>query len=507
MSNIVEVPEGSVIQNVSPATGKPLPPVRVATDAQVLEAVERAREAQRSWAGLSWSERKRRLLRFRDALNDNMERITNIVTLENGKAPLEGDLHEVLVLMIHVHHLAMRSKKILRPQPVHLHLFWPLKRSRIEYVPRGVVGVIGPWNFPLNLSVVDALMAIAAGNAAVLKPSEYTPLCALKVKEVFDESGMDPDLLQVVPGGRSTGEALVKSGVDMVMFTGSVAAGRKVAAACGERLIPCVTELGGKDVAIVLPDADMGKAVRRVAFGGLLNTGQACAGYERILVPRPMFDPFVRALSEFVGKLRVGDGTRDPNVEVGAITMPQQLETIERHVADARAKGAKIHVGGHRMELGGGRYYAPTVITEVTDDMDCWTEETFGPLIPIRAYDTVDEAVEMANDTPYGLTAYVLTGSSRHGEAVGRRLDVGSVIVNDMPFNKGIPEAPWGGVKNSGLGRIGGDESLRALCHRKHINSPRIDVELPWSFPYRGRNRVFVKLLRWLLRDPQSRVV
>lgn len=506
-SNVVDGPDGRMIQNVSPASGKPLPPVAVASDAQVQEAVRRAREAQRGWAASGWRERKRRLLRFRDALNDNLERIADIIVLENGKAPIEAKLHEVLVLMIHVHHLAMRAERILRGHPVHLHLFWPLKRSRIEYDPRGVVGVIAPWNFPLNLGVVDAMMAIAAGNAAVLKPSEYTPLCALRAKEIFDESGMDPDLLQVVPGDGATGAALVRSGVDMVMFTGSVASGRKVAAACGERLIPCVTELGGKDVAIVLPDADLGKAVRRVALGGVLNAGQACAGYERILVHRSLFDPFVRELTAFVSELRVGDGTRDPNVEVGAITMPDQLQTIERHVEDARTKGATIHVGGQRLELGEGRFYAPTVLTGVTDDMACWREESFGPIIPVRAYDALDEAVTVANDTPYGLTAYVLTGSSRHGEAVARQLHVGSVIINDMPFNKGLPEAPWGGVKESGLGRIGGVESLRALCHPKHINGPRFDLELPWGYPYRGRNRRFVRFLRWLLRDPQSRLV
>lgn len=494
MDNIV----GDQIRNAEPATGKALPPVKVTSPQEVHRAVASARAAQEGWAALGFDGRKRKLLAFRDLVYDHTDELITLIARQNGKPRFEA-LHEVISVIDFAHYFATRSKKILRDRRIWLHLFWPLKRSRIQYVPRGVVGIISTWNFPLWIPIGDVIVALAAGNSVVLKPSEWAPHTSLRARELFAEAGIDPDVVQVIPGGADTGTALVEAEPDMVTFTGSVAAGRKVAAACGERLIPVIAELGGKDPVIVLPDADLENAARHVVTGAFYNCGQTCASMERVLVHESMYEPFVQRVVELTQELRVEDALAagTAHTDVGPLTVPHQIQVVQQHVEDAISGGATILTGGRAAPAAdAGRFFEPTVLIDVTGEMLCWREETFGPLLPIRKYSSVDEAVEIANDSSYGLNAYVYASSIPRAEEVAERLEVGSVVINDFLVNAGTPETPWGGIKSSGIGRIHGRQGLREMCNVRHVFSPRGSLTLPMRYPYNERD--YVALHRWL---------
>ena len=506
-SNII----GNEIRNTAPASGRPLAPVTLTPADGVRAVVERARRAQQTWASFDWDERRRRLLRFRDVLNDNADEMVELLSLETSKPRFEALTHEVLTIVDLTHYFATRAEKFLRDDTVHHHLLWPFKRGYRRYEPRGVIGIISPWNFPFAIPMGDVIMALAARNAAVVKPSEWTPHVMLKARELLAAAGIDPDLVGVVPGDGNTGAALVDAGVDMVVFTGSVATGRKVGAACGERLIPYTAELGGKDVAIVLPDVDIDRAARQIVHGAFLNSGQTCASIERVLVHESIFDVFLDQVVESTERLRQGDplASHEHDVDVGGMVVPDQIATVERHIADARSKGARIVAGGHARYDGGGRFFEPTVLIDVTDDMACWTEETFGPTLPIRPYTDLDEAIDIANASEFGLNAYVFSGSPGRAEDVANRLQAGGVVVNDFFFHHGAPEVPWGGWKHSGLGRVhGGAEGLRHLNEIRYIGMPRSRLSLPVAFPYTAaKYQLFHRWVRRLFRGPWSRLV
>lgn len=492
------------LQNVEPASGRPLAPVAVADAEDVRRVVARARRAQARWAALPWGERRARLLAFRDRLLDRADDVAETISRETGKPRFEARVHEVLPIADLSHYYATRAERFLRDRPIFHHLLWPYKKGYVRYEPRGVIGIVSPWNFPFALPMGDVVMGLAARSAVVVKPSEWTPHSMLIARDLMAEARIDPDLVGVVCGHGPTGAALVDE-ADMIVFTGSVATGRKIAARCGERLIPCVAELGGKDAAIVLPDADIEDAARKIVTGAFLNAGQVCASVERCLVHDALFEPFCDAVVRITRSLHQGDPNADDDVEVGAMVTPMQVEVVRRHLDDARAKGARILTGGTIQE-GPGRFVEPTVLVDVTDDMLCWREETFGPLLPIRRYDDVDDAVRIANDTVYGLNAYVFGGSVAKAEDVANRLEAGGVVVNDILYHHGAPEAPWGGWKASGVGRVhNGKDGLRELCEVRYVGLPRGRLELPITFPYTRRKRAFFDRIAGLLRSPLSR--
>ncbi len=492
------------IANFEPASGAPLRPVAVATDEDVERAVARARRAQAAWAALPWSERRDRLLAFRDRLLDRADDVAETISRETGKPRIEARVHEILPIADLTHYFATRAERFLRDRPVFHHLLWPYKRGYVRYEPRGVLGIVSPWNFPFTLPMGDVIMGLAARNAVVVKPSEWTPHSMLIARDLLAEARIDPDLVGVVCGYGPTGAALVDR-ADMVIFTGSVRTGRKIAARCGERLVPCVLELGGKDAAIVLPDADVADAARKVVTGAFLNSGQVCASIERCLVHEALYEPFVDEVVRLTKALRQGDPNAGEPVDVGAMVTPAQVEVVRRHLADAQAKGARILAGGG-IHTDHGRFVEPTVLVDVTDDMLCWTEETFGPLLPIRTYADVDEAVALANDTDYGLDAYVFGGSVAKAEDVANRLEAGGVVVNDLLYHHGAPEVPWGGWKSSGVGRVhNGKDGLRELCEMRYVGLPRSRMDLPVTFPYTERKQAFFDRIGRLLRSPLSR--
>jgi succinate-semialdehyde dehydrogenase/glutarate-semialdehyde dehydrogenase len=363
-----------------------------------------------------------------------------------------------------------------------------------------VVGIIAPWNFPFSIPMGEAVMALLAGNAVVLKPSEMTPLIALKAKELFDASGLPPELFQVVTGRGPTGAALIDAGIDYCIFTGSTATGKKVAAACGERLLPCTMELGGKAPAVVCADADVERTARALVWGGFANSGQVCASVERVYAHESVYDELAQRIVELTGKLRQGDPSRG-EVDVGAMTWDRQVEIVEERVKQARDSGARVLVGGGRVS-GDGLFFQPTVLGDCKQDMDVMRKEIFGPVLPMMRVRDEEEAVRLANDSHLGLLAYVFTRDTGRGKRLAEKIAAGTVMVNDCLITYGAPETPWGGVKQSGLGRTHGAVGLKDLCEARHVNYDRLALKRElWWYPYSDKvYKRTLALLRWLFR-------
>ncbi|MFO0548241.1 MAG: aldehyde dehydrogenase family protein [Polyangiaceae bacterium] len=487
------------ILSFAPATGELVGEAPVHDAAAVRAAVERARRAQVSWGALPVRDRCERMLRLRDLLLEREAEVSDLIARETGKPVMEALLHEVAPTLHLLEYFAKHAEKILAPREVPLSLVVH-RKSVLYYAPRGVVGVISPWNFPFLLPMRDILLAVFAGNAVVLKPSEITPTIALRMKQLWDRAGLPADLFQVVTGYGATGAALIDAGIQLCVFTGGVATGKRVAAACGERLIPCVMELGGKAPLIVCRDADVELAARAAVFGGFANAGQVCISVERVYVHREVAERFTSRVVELTRELRVGD-SRAGAADVGAITFPKQIDIAEAHIADAVSKGAEILVGGKRKldpiqnpaspsgSRGPGAFFEPTVLGGCDHHMTVMTEEIFGPIVPIMRVSSDEEALRFANSSHLGLNAYVFTRDRAYGERLASQVEAGSILVNDVLMNAALPEVPFGGVKQSGFGRVLGDDSLREMCDVRHVNVDRFPMgsKNPLWYPYTER--------------------
>ena len=490
-----------VLVSYAPATGQRLGEVPNLGPDEVRVAVERARAAQIAWALLPIEERCTHILKLRDVIVDRAEEIVELLAKECGKPRAEGLTHEVIVTADLATYYAKRAPRLLAPREIELHLL-KHRRSYVHYAPRGVVGIISPWNFPFVIPMGDAITALLAGNAVVLKPSEITPLIGVKCKELYDASGMPSDLFQVVTGDGRTGAALIEAQPDKVIFTGAVSTGRRVAAACGERLIPCTMELGGKAAAIVCADADLERSARAIVYGGFANSGQVCISVERVYVHESLHDSLVERVVTLVKELRQGDPAGG-DVDVGAIIFEKQVGVAEKLIADAVAKGARLETGGKRLE-GPGCFFEPTVLAGCTQEMSVMRDEIFGPVVPIMRVRDDDEAVSLANDSHLGLMGYVFTRDRDKGRRLAERVRAGTVMVNDVLSAYASPEAPFGGVKESGFGRVHGEEGLRDMCEVRHVSYDRIALGSrdPTWFPYsEGAYRAFVKGMRLLFRS------
>ena len=483
----------NVVRSYAPATGELIGEAPISKPDDVRAAVERARKAQQAWGVLPVEERCERILRFRDAVVDRAEEVVDLLARETGKPRHEALGHEVFTFADLTTWYAKNAPRILAPREVGLHLM-KHRRSMLHYAPRGVVGVISPWNFPFIIPLGDTVAALITGSAVVIKPSEVTPLIALKAKEIWDSTGLPEDLLQVVVGYGDTGAALIESGVQKIVFTGGVATGKRVAAACGAQLVPCVMELGGKAPLIVSDDADVERAARAITFGGFTNSGQVCVSVERVYAHRDVHDRIVTRVKELVSDLRQGDGMAE-TVDVGAIIFPQQMTIAEKHIEDAVSKGAVLETGGKRRP-GQGQFFEPTVLSNCDPSMTVMREEIFGPIVPIMRVDNDEQAVELANDSHLGLNAYVFTTDRDKGRRLAERIEAGSVLVNDVLSNYACPEVPFGGVKQSGFGRVHGEDALRDLAEVRHVSFDRIrpPASDPIWFPYSK------KTYQWALR-------
>jgi acyl-CoA reductase-like NAD-dependent aldehyde dehydrogenase len=485
------------IEVENPATGQVIRSLPVTPPEQVAELVARARAAQPAWEALGFEGRARVLRRMQKWMIDNAERVIETIVDESGKTYEDASIVELSYGAGACGFWAKRAPKYLADERVRTTSPFVLGRKLlVRYGPVGVVGVIGPWNYPLTNNFGDAIPALAAGNAVVLKPSQTTPLTSLLLAEGVRECGLPHDAIQVVIGGGDAAQLMIDE-VDFVMFTGSTATGKKVMARAAETLTPVGLELGGKDPMIVLADADLERAANAATYYAMQNGGQTCVSIERVYVEAPIYDRFVDAVTERVKALRQGPPDGPASVEVGAMTFAPQLDLVREHVEQARQAGARITAGGNVRE-GSGRFFEPTVLADVDHSMTAMTEETFGPTLPIMKVADADEAVRLANDSPYGLGSSVWTKDRARGEEIARRIESGYACVNDANVNYFAYELPMGGWKDSGLGVRHGAAGIRKYTRQQAILVTRVAMKRDVHFfPYTARN---TKLLRRLMK-------
>jgi succinate-semialdehyde dehydrogenase/glutarate-semialdehyde dehydrogenase len=458
------------ISSVNPATGEVLRQLECASAGEVLAAVGRGRAAQAAWAELGVRKRIAVLREFQYKLQEKKNGIAEAIAREAGKPVAEALTTEILVVLDAARFLIQHSYRLLRDEPLpHGNLAMKLKTGRLLREPYGVIGIISPWNYPFSIPATETLAALVAGNAVVLKPSEFTSLVALELASLLHAAGAPKDIFQIVVGDGATGAALIASEIDKLVFTGSVATGKRIAAAAAERLLPVVLELGGKDPMLVLDDADIDVASSAAVWGAFLNAGQTCLSVERCYVHRSLYEPFLKMCAEKTRKLRVGPGS-DNGTHVGPMIHERQLEIVEAHVEDAVVHGARVFAGGSRLSELGTNFYSPTVLADVTHEMRIMREETFGPVLPVAPFDNDEEAVRLANDSEFGLAASMFTCDDARGERLARRIRAGAVMVNDVVSCFGISEAPHGGFKSSGIGRAHGRFGLEEMVRLKYLD-------------------------------------
>jgi acyl-CoA reductase-like NAD-dependent aldehyde dehydrogenase len=472
----------------NPATGELITTIPVMGAAELAAMAGRAREAQPGWEALGYDGRGRIMRRAQKWMLDNSERVLDAVVAETGKTHEDAQIADFGYTVSALGFWAKEAAKYLADERVPS---WnnPVaagKKLIIRYAPVGVVGVIGPWNYPIANSFGDCIPALMAGNTVILKPSEVTPLSSLLMVEMMTECGLPENVFQVATGDGSTGAALIAN-VDCVMFTGSSRTGKAVMKAAAEALVPCYLELGGKDPMIVCADANLERAANAAAFYSMNNGGQVCISVERCYVEEPVYDEFVAKVTETVRGLRQGVPTGVGTVDVGAVIFPPQLDVVEEHVKDAVDKGAKVLTGGHAAS-GPGRFFEPTVLVDVNHSMKVMTDETFGPTLPIMKIADVEEGVRLANDSNYGLQASVWTKDVNKGEALARRIEAGVVCVNDAQINYTALNLPMGGWKTSGLGTRHGAAGIRKYTKvQSLLITKRALKREPFMFPYKAR--------------------
>jgi succinate-semialdehyde dehydrogenase/glutarate-semialdehyde dehydrogenase len=482
-SDSSDTKEARLLEVFNPADGEKIGAVEKIGSDEAMRRLKRVQAAQKIWGARSHGQRKKQVRAFLELLYKKADEVAELLSRETGKPLYEAYLFEVIPLMHLTAYFLKRVEKILKPQRIHVSVF----RNRVSYVhhkPRGVVLVISPWNFPLSIPFGEVVMALLAGNGVLLKPASRTPLIALKMAELFVEAGLDPELVSVMVADGRTASTVIDSGeVNYVNFTGSTQVGRRVGALAGKHLIAHSMELGGKDPALVCADADLDKAARSVVWGAFANSGQICASVERVYVHRDVCERFVEKVVVHTRALRQGAPLGGGEVDLGAMTDPAQAETVSAQLADAVEKGARLLTGGQRFGHA-GLFFAPTVLVDVNEEMQVMREETFGPLLPIAPVDSIEEGIRRANDSPYGLNAYVFTRDARAGRHIAEQLEAGTVIVNDTLMTHAFPETPWGGVKESGMGRVHSDDGLRELTEARHVNYELFSLANPVWFPY-----------------------
>ncbi len=504
MSAVLSVRDAAdEIVSYDPATGEELGRVSVTSAEDVAVAVGRGRIASESWRKTSFAERKRLVMKALEVLLAELDDIGLLISRESGKPVAEAFSMEIAPVLDLMQYFARKTERLLAPRKIGIGLYALMGRSsKIIYKPLGVVGIIPAWNYPFSIPLGEATMALMAGNTVVIKPSELTPFIGLKIGEIFEKASFPADCVQIVTGDGSTGAALVEAAPDKIMFTGSVGTGKKIAAAAAKNLTSTVLELGGKDPMIVFADANLELAAGAAVWGAFCNAGQSCSSVERLYVHESVAEELTRKIVEKTKQIKVGKGD-SPDVSMGAMSSERQVAIVEDHVAQFVTDGATIETGGHRnadilvRESGSQKphadkdvrvpslFYDPTVITGATNDMRAMQEETFGPTLPIATFKTEEEAIRLANDSEFGLTASVWTKDRAKGQRVAKQIEAGSVCINEVLYTHGIGQTPWGGFKNSGRGRTHGVEGLMELVQPQHIHTNKLSL-LPdaWWMPY-----------------------
>jgi acyl-CoA reductase-like NAD-dependent aldehyde dehydrogenase len=489
MASVIQTNVEKIV-SYNPATGEEIGHVPQTTDDEVRAAVERSREVFHTWKKTSFAERRALVMKARKVILADLDEIAYLISAESGKPFGEAIAMEIAPVLDLMQHFARKTERLLKPRRVNIGLYTTLGRySKVVYHPLGVVGIIPAWNYPFSIPLGEAVMSLMAGNSVIIKPSELTPLTGEKVGQIFEKAGAPRDLVQVVTGDGRTGAALVEAAPDKIMFTGSIATGKKIAAAAAKNLTSVVLELGGKDPMIVFDDANLELAAGAAVWGAFCNSGQSCSSVERLYVQEGAAERLTKLIIEKTRELKQGIGSAE-DISIGAMSSERQLKMVEDHVEDFRRAGAKIEIGG-RIAIQNPKskiqnlFYEPTVITGATNDMRAMQEETFGPTLPIATFTTEEEAIRLANDSEFGLTASVWTRDYEKGRRVAEKIEAGSVCVNEVLYTHGIGQTPWGGFKNSGRGRTHGAEGLMELVQPQHIHVNRFAL-LPdaWWLPY-----------------------
>jgi len=488
-------PEPTVIRVLRPTDGSLVGELAVTPAQDISRRVARARSVQEGWASLEIGDRVRRLKGLVDAVGSRAQEISDTIVAETGKPRTEA-LVEVVAILDLLRFYLKEAPAFLETRRVPTGwLLW--KTAFVAREPLGVVGIISPWNYPFILSMTPVITALFGGNGVVLKPSEYTPYSGLLAEDLARDAGLPDGLVQVVVGTGTAGEALVRSGVDKVVFTGGSWTGRKVLKAAADTLTPVILELGGKDAAIVLEDADLERAARGVVWGAFQNAGQSCISVERAFVVEEVYDAFLREVLVEVKKISAGP---TPDAEMGPMVVAEQLHKVEAQLSEALEKGATVLAGGHRADPASNVFH-PTVVSDASSSSEILTEETFGPLLPVVRVKDAEEAIQRTNDSVFGLSASVWTGDRKRGLEVARRLRVGGVSVNDALVTYAIPALPFGGIGESGYGRTRGLEGLREVTRTKSVAADRLGLKRePWWFPYDRSTEVVLWAaiqLRW----------
>ena len=453
---------------LNPATSEVIATFPVCGEDAVNQAVERARQAASWWAGLSWKDRQAKLLAWKSHLTRYIGRLAELVHTETGK-PLADAQLEILLAIVHIDWAARHARNVLRPRRVRSGLVAINQASTLEYQPVGVIGVIGPWNYPVFTPMGSLAYALAAGNAVVFKPSEFTPAVGAWLVNSFAEVVPEQPVLQLVTGAGQTGGFLARSAVNKIAFTGSAATARKVMAACAQNLTPMVAECGGKDAFVVAADADLDAAADAAAWGALSNGGQTCVGVERVYVAEGVYHTFLEKLAERVASIRPGE---DREADYGPMTMPGQIDVVEKHIADALARGGRSVVGG----IASIRrpFVGPVILADVPEESRAVTDETFGPTVTVTKVAGLDEGVRLANDSRYGLGGTIFSGDKKAAMAAARTLRSGMTAINSVIAFASVPALPFGGSGDSGFGRIHGADGLREFTRPKSITRQRM---------------------------------
>jgi acyl-CoA reductase-like NAD-dependent aldehyde dehydrogenase len=473
----------------NPSTGAILQEIQRTSTADLPVLFERSKRAQIAWSKIPVKFRAKKFKHLQDLIVRRTDEITALLVAENGKPEFEALSSEVLPTLDLIQYYSRLAPQALKDRELKIqNPFMRYRKSTLQYWPVGVVAVISPWNYPFYLAMGDIVTAIIAGNSVVFKPSEFASSVGQFIQELFDEAGFPIDLLQTVYGEGDLGAAIIDQKPNKISFTGSVATGKKVMTQAAGYLIPTTVELGGKDAMIVLPDADLDYATSAALWGGFTNSGQACASTERLLVPERLAEEFISKLKEKILKL-------NSKTDLGVCTVEKQKNIYEDHLQDARDKTATFYVGGTLREDQCGM--SPTLVGGPTiESTKIYSEETFGPMIAISTYRSIQEAIQKANASSYGLLASVITTNAKLGEEVARDLQVGSVMINEVIFSAGLPETPWGGVKNSGIGRKHSEIGLFDFVNVRHVNRPRMNAirfKSWWWFPYTPFQREFFR--------------
>ncbi len=446
----------------NPANLELIGEIQVASREEVNAAMARARAAQKVWAERPLKERAKLLRRALDVVMARQDELIDIIRRETGRSTTETLMMEILSVCDMLNHHAKTAMKQLADRDVSVGALYKTKKLRITYRPLGVVAVITPWNGPFVMGMNPTAQALVAGNAVILKPSEVTPFAGALAAEIFRAAGAPDGLVQVVAGDGEVGRYLLEARPDKVSFTGSTATGRKVGEYCGRELIPVSLELGGKDPMIVCADADVERAAGGAVFGAMFNTGQYCSSLERCYVVEAVANEFIQRVVDQVKTLKLGS---EGHYDIAPMIWDRQLEKVEAQVKDALDKGARALVGGKRQ----GPFFEPTVLVDVTHDMRIMREETFGPVLPIMRVKDEDEALRLANDCEYGLSATVWSKDVQRACELGKRIEAGNLTINDSAFSYGVHQAPFGGVKSSGIGQVHGENGLRRYTHELPI--------------------------------------